>query len=183
MNIKVLARFPCLWLTDRQRAREEDMRCDTNKLTESVFAVVLFATLGAVAMLALGHELAATEPGLGDIVSFSNVSPNRNPPLVLSAVRPGANDRRICALDTDVMAASGGSLFVEGRSRAPTGGFRVHWAGGPTSAGADDCGANSELVLSTHQLQELAAAAGGFGASRVARTELEAEAPNRVAAE
>ena len=25
------------------------MRCDTNKLTESVFAVVLFATVGAVA--------------------------------------------------------------------------------------------------------------------------------------
>ncbi len=159
------------------------MRCDTNKLTESVFAVVLFATVGAVVMLALGHELAATEPSLGDIVSFSSVSPNRNPPLVLSAVRPGANDRRICALDTDVMAASGGSLFVEGQSRAPAKGFRVHWAGGPTSAGADDCGANSELVLSAHQLQELAAAAGGFGASRVSRTELQAEAATRVAAE
>jgi hypothetical protein len=163
------------------------MRCDANKMTESAFAVVLFITVGTVAMLGLGKALEGTQPGLGDIVSFSNVSPDRQPPLVLSAAHPGAapgaTKASLCALDTDVMAASGGSLFVEGRSRAPGGDFRVHWAGGPTSAGANDCGSSSELLLSAHQLEELAALAGGFGASQVSRTRLQAPSATRLAAE
>jgi hypothetical protein len=142
------------------------MRCDANKLTESVFGIVLFGTLGAITMLALGHQIEATRPTLGDIVSFSNVVPDGRP-LVLSAARPGTADGRSCALDTGVMAASRGSLFVEARNRGIPNGFRVHWAGGPTSTGANDCGPNSELVLNAHQLEELAAVAGGFGASTV----------------
>lgn len=159
------------------------MRCDANKMTESAFAVVLFLTVGAVAMLGLGKELAGTRPSLGDIVSFSNVSPDRQPSLVLSAARPSTSKVSFCALDTDVMAASGGSLFVEGRSRTPAGGFRVHWAGGPTSAGAADCGSSSELLLSARQLEELAALAGGFGASRIRRANPPAASVTRLAAE
>lgn len=93
------------------------MRCDGNKLAEFAFAVVLFGTLGTIAMLALGQQIEATRPALGDIVSFSNVAPDRQPPLVLSAARPGTTDGRTCALDTGVMAASGGKSFC--RSAEP----------------------------------------------------------------
>jgi hypothetical protein len=171
------------------------MRCDANKLTESVFAIVLFGTLGTIAMLALGHQIEGTRPTLGDIVSFSNIVRGQQPPLVLSAERPGTSEGGTCALDTGVMATSGGSLFVEARNRGMPEGFRVHWAGGPTSTGARDCGANSELVLSAHQLEELAAVAGGFGASSAhgakqvhgasseRRADLQAVASTHVAAE
>jgi len=165
------------------------MRCDGNKLTESVFAIVLFATLGALAMLALARQIGATEPALGDIVSFANVLPAREPPLMLSAIRSGAMGTRICALDTSIMADSGGSLFVEAPSPRMEEGFRVHWAGGPTSTGAGDCGSNSELVLNAHQLEELAAFVGGFGVSHggsvqpMPRADLQAARGAGVAAE
>jgi hypothetical protein len=165
------------------------MRCDANKLTESVFALVLFTTIGALAMQVLGRQIEATRPSLGDIICFSNVSIDRQSPLVLSAVRSGAADRRTCALDTGVMAASNGSLFVEARSSGVVRGFRVHWAGGPTSTGESDCGPNSELMLNAHQLEELAATAGGFGVSpsrgppSVRRANLQTAATAGVASE
>lgn len=158
------------------------MRSDSNKLTESVFAIVMFATLVVLVMLALGQEIRTSGPSLGDIVTFSGASIDQQSPLVLTAVRAGAPGGRVCALDTKVMAASGGSIFVEAQSTAEPQGFRVHWAGGSTSAGATDCGNDAELMLTAHQLQELAAVTGGFGVSPVRNTDLQTNAPVRMAA-
>ena len=60
------------------------------------------------------------------------------------------------------MAVRGGSLVVEARrlSRPPV--YRVHWAGGTTDGGTDDCGTSADLVLERTELMRLANVAGGF---------------------
>ena len=60
------------------------------------------------------------------------------------------------------MAVRGGSLVVEARrlSRPPV--YSVHWAGGNTDGGTDDCGTSADLVLERTELMRLANVAGGF---------------------
>jgi hypothetical protein len=186
MHVKALQRQMRYWLNEPpgpRAGREEEMRSDSNKLTESVFAIVMFATVAVLAMLALGEEIRTSGPSLGDIVTFSSASADQQSPLVLTAVRVGVPGGRACALDTKVMAASGGSIFVEAQSPAGPQGFRVHWAGGSTSADATDCGNNAELLLTAHQLEELAAVSGGFGVSPVRRADLQTKTPARMAAD
>jgi len=67
-------------------------------------------------------------------------------------------------LNPGTMAKSRGSVVVEARrlSRPPV--YRVHWAGGPTSRGATDCGTSADLVLSRSDLMRLANVAGEFTA-------------------
>ncbi|HTU54677.1 MAG TPA: hypothetical protein VMF62_11965 [Acetobacteraceae bacterium] len=152
------------------------MRTQKSKLVETVFVLVVFATFAGVAVRAVGEEVRALAPGLGDIVSFANVPTDPGSALVLTAERAGAPGGRTCVLDTAVMAKSGGSLFVEAGNPAAAGRFSVHWAGGATSAGPADCGRNAELLLSANQLQELASSVGGFGAPTARRADLPGEA-------
>lgn len=157
------------------------MHTQKGKLVETVFVLVVFATFAGVAVRAVGEEVRALAPSLGDIVSFANVPTDPGSALVLTAERAGAPGGRTCVLDTAVMAKSGGSLFVEaGGSRVH---WRVHWAGGATNAGPADCGRNAELLLSANQLQELASSVGGFGAPTARRVDLPGEATEATFAE
>lgn len=167
------------------------MHTQKGKLVETVFVLVVFATFAGVAVRAVGEEVRALAPSLGDIVSFANVPTDPGSALVLTAERAGAPRGRTCVLDTAVMAKSGGSLFVEAGNPAAAGGsrahwrvhWRVHWAGGATSAGPADCGRNAELLLSANQLQELASSVGGFGAPTGRRVDLPGEATEATFAE
>lgn len=128
-------------------------------------ALAAFAMLGLVVATVAGTAAAlATEmqlsPRLGDIVAFD---PGWPAALDLHAV---VSARRVrggsCTLDTGFLSARAGSLIVEEARRAD-GVVRAHWAGGPTAAGAADCGHDAELLLRPGAIDQLAVAAGGFG--------------------
>ena len=69
---------------------------------------------------------------------------------------------RTCVMSPSVMASQGGSLVVEERlDNANT--YRAHWAGGPTSNGATDCGSSVDLVMHRVEMQLLSNAVGGPG--------------------
>ncbi len=138
------------------------MHFEKSKLVDSVFVLVVCATCGVIAVRAVGEEVRALGPGLGDLVSFAGVPADPDAALVLNAARAEAPAGPTCTLDSAVMARSGGSLFVEAKSAA-AGTFRVHWAGGATNPGPTDCGKSAELLLSVDQLRQLASAVGGFG--------------------
>ena len=138
------------------------MHFEKNKLVDTVFVLVVCATFGAIAVRAVGEEVRALGPGLGDIVSFAGVPGEPDPALVLNVARAGAPGGASCTLDSAVMAQSGGSLFVEATGAAK-GILRVHWAGGPTNRGPADCGPSADLLLSVDQLRQLASTVGGFG--------------------
>jgi hypothetical protein len=69
---------------------------------------------------------------------------------------------RHCVLSPNVMVARGGSLVVEARQMSIPPVFRVHWAGGHTENGPEDCGTAADLVIDRRELMRLANAAGGF---------------------
>ena len=150
------------------------------RLVESVFVLVVLATFAGVTVQAVGEEVRAQAPDLGDIVSFADVPLDAGSALVLTAERAGAPEGGTCVLDTAVMERSGGSLFVEAGDPMATGGsrvhWRVHWAGRTTSAGPTDCGGDAELLLSAGQLQDLAGSVGGFGTASARRMDLAVEA-------
>ncbi len=60
-----------------------------------------------------------------------------------------------CVLDPGTMARSGGSLVVEARAGGAHSPFVVHWAGGPTSDAATDCGSDADLALEARDLTRL----------------------------
>jgi hypothetical protein len=150
------------------------------RLVESVFVLVVLATFAGVTVQAVGEEVRAQAPDLGDIVSFADVPNGAGSALVLTAERAGAPGSGTCVLDTAVMEKSGGSLFVEAGDPMATGGlgvhWRVHWAGKATSAGPTDCGGDAELLVSADQLQDLAVSVGGFGAASARKMDLAVEA-------
>jgi hypothetical protein len=139
------------------------MHFEKSRLVDFVFILVVAATFGTIAVRAVGEEVAALGPSLGDIVSFAGVPGDPNAALVLNVARAGAPSGPTCTLDSAVMARSGGSLFVEATS-ATAGMFRVHWAGGATNRGPAGCGPSADLLLSVDQIRELASKVGGFGA-------------------
>jgi hypothetical protein len=77
--------------------------------------------------------------------------------------RVDATPRRTCILDVRMMQRSGGSLIIEAVQFKPDRRFRLHWAGGRTSDGQEDCGASVDLSLSSIQIGALVFAAGGTG--------------------
>jgi hypothetical protein len=60
------------------------------------------------------------------------------------------------------MAQAGGSLVVEQRLDGLQA-YRVHWAGGATSAGVANCGNEADLIVERADLQLLSNAVGGPG--------------------
>jgi hypothetical protein len=133
----------------------------------NVGRTVLMASLvagllaGGVAMVATATTL-DLGPKVGDILVFR---PGARLPDDWDFVvkRLGAQDT--CSLRPDVMASRGGSLVVEERVAKPHS-FIVHWAGGPTSTGAADCGASADLVVPGTELQLLSNAVGGPGVEK-----------------
>ncbi|HEY7576824.1 MAG TPA: hypothetical protein VH855_04445 [Acetobacteraceae bacterium] len=114
---------------------------------------------GGVAMVAAATTL-DLGPKVGDILVFRHGA--RVPADWEFAVSRSAPDAATCSLRPEVMAAHGGSLVVEERFTNPRS-FRVHWAGGPTSVGAADCGASADLRVSGTDLQLLSNVVGGPG--------------------
>lgn len=131
----------------------------------SLVATVAIMVTGCLSAF-LVLQLDDFRPKLGDFVVFRPGSQDAElwhtaiPASTLSAT---GLTLTACTLDPDEMAASGGSLVVEGRFNLPASEYRVHWAGSRTAKGADDCGSAVNLALSRADLQRLANAAGGFG--------------------
>ena len=63
------------------------------------------------------------------------------------------------------MHANGGSMIVESRDPRPSFGYRVHWAGTHSSTDGADCGASADLLVNLDDIELLATAAGGYGAT------------------
>ena len=129
-------------------ARTAIMACLVAALLASSVAVV-----SAARTIELG-------PAVGDILVFRHGTTLAGD-WEFTATKAGATVAT-CSLRPAVMAASGGSLVVEQRFQDPRS-YSVHWAGGPTSDGATNCGDNAELVVPGADLQLLANAVGGAG--------------------
>lgn len=156
------------------------MVINKNNLVDIIFALVVCTTCVTIAVRAIGDDIRAAEPTLGDIVSFADVlaAPGAIDPdgeVVVAASRADGPVGDTCTLDSAVMEKSGGSLFVEAEGPSPRI-FRVHWAGGATSQGASDCGRSSELLLSANQLGRLAESVGGFGIPGLRRGHFQGDA-------
>ena len=124
-------------------------------------AVVLAGAVGTVGLM---QNLGDLGPKIGDIVTFD---PLRWPPVndktqidAASAEAPLAG----CVLDVRAIRASGGSVVIEAKQPGDRPRYRVHWAGQRTSD-SRDCGDSAELLLDQDDIEALAMAAGGFGAS------------------
>jgi hypothetical protein len=126
------------------------------------------AALVAIALADLSVHLADMfSPRLGDIARFSPDWPADGLSRVVAhgLKRDGGGTPghwRACTLDSAAMASGGGSLVVEAEEPR-FGGFRVHWAGGATSAGTADCGEAADLLVGRRDLMGLIGAAGGDG--------------------
>jgi hypothetical protein len=111
-------------------------------------------------------QLDEFRPKVGDIVVFRPGSPDSDmwqmsiPATSVSAMSEPVAE---CSLDPNVMAASGGSLVVEGLQNDPSLRYRLHWAGSETARAGGNCGLSADLLVSRTDLQRLANAAGGFG--------------------
>ncbi len=131
-----------------------------------VLAVALSPSLLAsllIAMAAMTAELALLDhiqfgPPVGAILTFG---PYYHPAPVWHLTVLRDSDQRRCLLQPAVMATAPGSLIVEARS-ADGRSFRVHWAGGPTSDRAHDCGNGADLTIGLPAMQTLLNA-NGFG--------------------
>jgi hypothetical protein len=140
-------------------------------MTNDTMARILFpAIIGAgcmvVALTAMNAIAAMTNltPNVGDIVAFAVTSNQPTEDATRLIVR--RPDRYGCVLDLGVLHRSGGSLIVESQVTEAAGSFRVHWAGGRTSADAANCGDQADLVLDGRELDMLAFSAGGYGAGQ-----------------
>ncbi|MBW4093191.1 MAG: hypothetical protein HIU82_19135 [Proteobacteria bacterium] len=127
------------------------------------YGLVLALGVTALSMVRLAQAADHWGPGVGDIVSFATPRPALAPQVAFTATRVGPSGPTTCRLDSSVMAKTRGSLVVESAAPGAQHRYRAHWAGGPTSAGPNDCGSQAELLLTGGDLGSLASAAGGFG--------------------
>ena len=130
----------------------------------SVGLAMFLSMVIAVVFIARSY---AVGPTVGDIIALRPGAELPDPMREsLEAVRlDGARKRGRCLLQTDVMAAARGSLVIEAEQDGASAAYAVHWAGGPTSRGTNNCGASADLELTPGDLAHLAQVAGGFGAS------------------
>ena len=146
-----------------------DRRSTEISLGTVVLTLVAGALLTVTTGLAAMMELEQFGPAVGGVIVFRpdttaterwSVSATVAEPM--RAGLPDDDVGRRCVLSPSVMAVHGGSLVIEARrmSRPPV--FRVHWSGGRTDGGPDDCGTSADLVLERTELMRLANVAGGF---------------------
>ena len=139
------------------------MNSNPSQASPSLGTVLTFIAMTLVCIgVAIGMcmRLAQSlEPEVGDIAEFiPSQSVGDMPPVTVTAHEAG----RSCVLSSDVMAKSRGSLLIVLRGPAAAG-YMVHWAGAHTSAGATDCGASADLLVSKPDLLSLSGTASGFG--------------------
>ncbi len=120
---------------------------------------MFLAVVIAVVLIARSY---VTAPAVGDIVAL-NPRTALSDPLQVSFEAVRLDRPATCLLQTEVMAAAGGSLVVEAMRPGPI--YAVHWTGGPTSRGARDCGPAADLALTPRDIAHLAEIAGGRGAA------------------
>jgi hypothetical protein len=116
-------------------------------LVGGLLACVLAGVVGALTLLP-GLQFG---PPVGEILTFRSY--DRPAPLWhVDAVQSATN--RHCILKPAVMASTHGSMVVE--RRLPDGRtFLAHWAGGPTSDGAGNCGSAVDLTIGLAAMQTL----------------------------
>jgi len=90
-------------------------------------------------------------PPVGQILTFG---PYSQPGPVWHVTVARAPGQRPCVLQPAIMATAPGSMVVESRS-ADGRVYRAHWAGGPTSDHASDCGAAADLTIALAAMQTL----------------------------
>jgi hypothetical protein len=126
----------------------------------AVLACLVAALLASSVAVVSAARTIDLGPVVGDILVFRHGETLASD-WEFTATKAGATVAT-CSLRPAVMASRGGSLVVEQRFESPRS-FRVHWAGGPTSDGAPNCGDNAELIVPGVDLQLLANAVGGAG--------------------
>lgn len=133
-------------------------------LTAALLAVVV-SLAGLAGAVKIAQTAVALGPGVGDVIRFDpNGRMTVDESTQIDATRVNAPG---CVLDLDTIHRTGGSLVVEQRlpGAADTPHYRVHWAGVRTAGGTRNCGGQADLMLDDSNLDVLALAAGGWGAS------------------
>jgi hypothetical protein len=125
-------------------------------------ALALACMVGTIGLL---HQVAEFGPKVGDIVTFDPLDPMSHDMKAQITAAPVDRPGQTCLLDVRAMHTAGGSVIIEARMPRPQPGFRVHWAGGSSSEGSDNCGDNADLLVDQQDIEILAMAAGGFGVS------------------
>ncbi len=121
-----------------------------------LFETILLAALLAGALISAVGALSLLPqvqfgPPLGEILTFGWYG-QLTPSWHVDAVQ--AATHRHCLLKPAVMAATRGSMVVE--RRMPDGRtFLAHWAGGPTSDDAGNCGTDVDLTIGLGAMQTL----------------------------
>ena len=131
-----------------------------------LLGIVAIALAGVAGSIGLINQIDDFGPKVGDIVSFDPLDPmsldmHARLPAMPVNEKPGA----ACVLDVRTMHANGGSVIVESRDPRPSFGYRVHWAGTHSSTDGADCGASADLLVNLDDIELMATAAGGYGAT------------------
>jgi len=119
--------------------------------------------LASVVCMVVLITTAFAAPQVGDVVVFrtgTQVADDLS--FIVRRVGSGGRAAAACRLDPEVMLGSGGSLVVESQSPAERT-YQVHWAGGRTTAGAQDCGPEADLTIPKDELERMVNAMGGRG--------------------
>ena len=138
-----------------------------NHKTQPTIQILLVATLIALTLscgaVGIARQVAEFGPIVGDMIMFDAAHPvGFDSDTRLTVARQGGGN---CLLDAGVLQHSGGSLVLEQRAAAAGRLYLAHWAGPRTSDNPrEDCGRDTDLVMSAADLGALAASAGGFWA-------------------
>lgn len=138
------------------------MRTKNEKMVRTLLPVAAGAACMIFLLAAMNGivELQDATPRIGDIIAFT---PSRQQ-AVDGGLRLIAQrlDQFGCILDLNILQHSGGSLVVESQVLEAKGMFRVHWAGGRTTADSGNCGEDADLILNAHEMDVLASAADAY---------------------
>jgi hypothetical protein len=148
------------------RGRQAVTPTDDRKSADRHFEFIVVAIIATAGILLIASLLRAADRGAaqtGDIIAFPATQVPSVGTAAFAARRAIVAGSMSCVLDVQTMQRSGGSLVVENSQFEPGRMFRVHWAGGRTSRGRDDCGSSADLLLNSNQIAALIFAAGGTG--------------------
>ena len=133
-------------------------------LPAALLAVVVSLT-GLAGAVKIAQTAVAFGPAVGDVIRFD--PSGRMPVDLTTQIDAKRVNAAGCVLDMDTIHRAGGSLVIEQRlpGAEDTARYRVHWAGSRTANDAGNCGRRADLMLDDSNLDVLALAAGGWGAS------------------
>jgi hypothetical protein len=143
------------------------MRVDDQNPSSNILAPLVAGVLGVLILgttIEIVQRAASLGPKVGDMVAYNGERDvSSDPGMRLDVTRA---DGKACVVDLATLRRGKGSLVVEERHPAPGRSYRVHWSGGPTSAGETNCGDGVDLTLKNDSLAAMAMAAGGYGLQR-----------------